>query len=168
MLYTPTQRILRSHYPARGRWRPNRRLTLGQNISTYRWAFEGDSANTSVVTLGEGAESTREEGFASDTSGFAEGVTLEEVYSMVDSPLDALDAEADEWLEVTKTPETLELVTFPETPLFGRIEVGDWCPVDIIDGHLRVEGETYRIVRMTLNADGSLTLSMNRREVLAE
>ena len=159
MLYTPTKRVAQTHFPAKGRWRPTRRLTLGQNIQSYSWAFEGDAANTSVIALGEGPESTREEGFATDASGFAEAVTLEEVFSPgPGTPIDALDGQADEWLEVTRSPETLRLKTFPASPLFGRVQVGDWCPVDIHD--------TYRIVRLTLSSDGSLDLDLNRREVL--
>jgi hypothetical protein len=173
MLYTPTERVLRTHFPARGRYRPRHRLSYGLNFGAYRWTFDGDSANTSVVTLGEGADSTREEGFATDTSGFAEGVTLEEVFAPgPDTPLDALDAQADEWLDVTRTPEVLEVTTYPDTPLLGRLSLGDWVPVDLHDGALHIppvgatEEVTYRVVRMDLNPDNSLTMALNRRPVM--
>lgn len=167
MVYGPTTRTLRTHFPFQGRWRPSARLSFGQNFGVYSFASDGEAAATAVVTLGEGSSgSDREEGFASDVSGYAEGIVIEEVFSPgPDTPIDALDDRAAERLAITREPDVLDVTTFPATPLLGRVGKGDWVPVDLHHEGLHLSSVVYRIVRMTLNPDDSLSFTLNRRDV---
>lgn len=171
--YTPTTSTYRTSYPAAGRWRPKAALATGRNIASYRWTFDGEAANSTVVTLGQGSGSDREEGFAEDLDAFANGLVLEEVLAASpETPIEALDNLAGEHLAATVNPQILQVTTTPltspgATKLLGYIKVGDVVPVTLRHGGLAIEGERFRIVRMSLNGDDTLTCTLNRRDVTA-
>lgn len=166
ILYTPTDRIFRTHFPQKGRHLPKFALETRRNISTFAWTFDGEAAATSVIVLGIGDGSSREEGFAVDTTNFA-GLTLEEVFvAPPDTKIDALDNIAIERLVTTTAPEVLAIRTTPpkasQADPIGVLEVGDTVPVRIEQGALNITG-TYRITRLTINPDDTLDLVLNRR-----
>lgn len=167
---TPTSRKLRIHYPAQGLYKPKLALRLNRNVEGFAWAFDGEAASSSVIVLGTGDGSDREEASAIDPTAFAGGLTLEEVFSVPpDTPIELLENIAVERLAVVSAPEVLTVTTFPhsddlaERNLFGRLLVGDTTDVVIRRGGLSIEG-IYRVVRLTLRPDDRLELVLNRRE----
>lgn len=167
IVYTPTTRTFRTYYPRRGDYKPAYALVLGTNIATYSYTFDGEAATSSVIVLGQGDGSDREEGSAYDTSWFSDDLTLEEVYSAPpETRVDALDNMARERLTVAKNPVTIEITTLPVTsgvldPL-GRLFVGDYVPVVIYRHSFQIDA-VYRIVRLTINPDDTLSLTLNLR-----
>ena len=164
---TPTTRAVRVDYPAKGRRLPNLGLQLGRNLASFAWAFPGENAASSVIVLGDGDGSDREEASAIDPEAFAGGLTLEEVFKAPEgTDIVALDRVAAERLAVVKSPETLAVTTYPFGPeksrdLFGRILVGDVVPVAIRRGVLEVVGD-YRVIRLTLTPADTFELVLNR------
>lgn len=160
--YTPTRRILRTHYPAKGRHWPGLVLEWGRNLADYAWTSDGESAATSMIVLGQGDGAGREEGFAIDPSSFAGGITLETVFSAPpETPVDTLDNVAGAELAKVHAPEVLALKTVPVTAglerWFAAVRVGDSVPVRVHNGALNVTG-IYRLGRITLNDDDTLDL----------
>lgn len=182
MRYTPTSRILTTHFPFRGRTRTNLHLRLGRNISTYDWAFDGEAAASSTIVLGTGSGSDREEAAFVRPTAFANGLILETVTAAgPEVPVDRLQERANELGAVNLNPETISVTTYPHSPddperrFIGGIEVGDLIPVTILDGPmysntgdltgwaLEVD-DIYRIVAYTINPDGTLNINLNRRD----
>lgn len=168
ILYTPTDRIFRTHFPQKGRHLPKFALETGRNISTFAWTFDGEAAATSVIVLGTGDGSGREEGAAVDTSTFA-GLTLEEVFvAPPDTRIEALDNIAFERLATTTSPEILAVrTTTPrgsQADPVGVLDVGDTVPVRIEQGAFLLTG-TYRVTRLSVNPDDTLDLVLNKREL---
>lgn len=167
IVYTPTRRIFTTYYPRKGAYKPTYALTLGTNIADYSWTFDGETATSSVIVLGQGEGSDREEGVAYDASAFSEGLTLEQVYNAPpETRVDGLDNMARERLTVAKNPVALDITTTPPQsgvpdPL-GRLFVGDYVPVVINRHGLQVNG-VYRIVSLTINPDDTLTMTLNLR-----
>lgn len=171
VLVTPTTRTLRTHFPQKGRHHPELELRLVRNVASFAWAFDGEAASSSIIVLGTGNGSAREEAFAMDPNAFAGGLTLEEVFSAPrDTRIERLQPMAIEKLTVAKAPVVLAVKTFPHSDallhrnFIGRLQIGDTCPVNITRGKLSVVG-TYRAVRMTLNPDDTLDLVLNAREL---
>ena len=169
---TPTSRTLRVHHPRQGLYKPKSALALGRNIESFAWAFDGETAASSVIVLGTGDGSDREEASAIDPTAFAGGLTLEEVFSVPpDTPIELLDNVAAERLAVVSAPEVLTVTTYPhsddllERNLLGRIGVGDSTDVTIRRGGLNIDA-VYRIVRLTLRPDDRIDLVLNRRDDL--
>lgn len=169
-MVTPTSRKLVVHYPAKGSFRPDLALELGRNVAAFAWAFDGETASSSVIVLGTGNGSDREEASAINLDAFAGNLTLEEVFSVAEgTPIELLDEVAEERLAVVSSPEVLTITTYPhdddvrERNLLGRLTVGDTVPVRIRRGGLSIS-DTYRAVRITLNPDDSLGIVLNRRE----
>jgi hypothetical protein len=181
--YTPTDRVVTTHYPTKGRYQAGLALQLGRNVSSYRWVpFDANAATSSVVVLGDGAGSDREETSAIDDTAFPDGLILETVQAVsADTPVEELDEIAAEAATTLKNPQTLEIVTFqndhtmPERDFIGRLEVGDTIPVTIRQGRIvdptgQITGwevdidADYRVVTMTITATDSLRLLMNRRD----
>lgn len=165
---TPTTRIFRTHYPARGTYRPKCRLELGQQIADFAWSFDGEGAANAIIVLGQGSGSGREEGFAIDPDAFAGGLTLEAVFSAPpETPIDSLDNLAAEYAVAAADPEILAVKTVPGLEqVIGILEPGDTIPVRIRRGPLNI-AETYRVTRLTLNPDDTLDVVLNRRELPA-
>ena len=164
MAYTPTERRFTTHFPSRGVRRPECSLELGRNVSSFDWTFDGETAATSVISLGQGSSPGREEGVAVDTSGFSGGLILEDVFSAPpETPIDSLDNLAAERLAVARTPEVLVANIHPSsTDLIGVVGVGDVLPVVIHRGGFDVSAD-YRVVRKTLTREGLLRLDLNLR-----
>lgn len=163
---TPTARTFRTHYPMKGTYRPALELALDRNLADFAWSSDGEAAANSVIILGQGSGSAREEGLAIDPTAFAGGLTLEEVFSAPpETPIDALDDYAAEHLASVVSPEVLAVRTLPNLEeLLGVLDVGDTLPVRILRGPLSIVG-TYRVARLALNPDDTLDLVLNRREL---
>lgn len=164
---TPTRRTIRSHHPARGTHRPAYRLELARNVAEFAWAFDGEGAANHIVVLGSGNGSDREEAWATYPSAYADGLTLETVYtSPPETPIDSLEAVALEELAISVTPDVLTVTTTRPLPgqpdPIGILACGDTVPVSIRTGPLPIEG-VYRVVAMTLTPDDTLDLTLNRR-----
>lgn len=163
---TPTTRTFRTHYPARGVFRPKCALELGKTISDFAWSFDGEGAANAIIVLGQGSGSGREEGYAIDPDAFAGGLTLEAVFSAPpETPIDSLDNLAAEYAVAAGAPEILAVTTFPNLEhVIEVLEPGDTIPVRIARGPLNI-ADTYRVSRMTLTPDDRLELVLNRREL---
>lgn len=138
MRYTPTDRILTTHFPRKGVEHRGLHLQLGRNVASFRWTFDGEAAASSVVLLGTGDGSDREEASAIDADAFADGLVLETVVAVgADTPVEALQELADEKLAVVRNPEVLTVTTYPHDPsrhernMIGKVWVGDVLPVTI-------------------------------------
>lgn len=182
MRYTPTERVLTTHYPYKGRTRNTLHLRLGRNIASYDWVFDGEAAASSTIVLGTGSGSDREEAVTIIEDAFADGLILETVTALgPEIPVDRLQEIADEYAAVNKNPEVLTIGTFPHDPenserrFIGYVEVGDLIPVTIMDGPIYddadaltgfnfVVNDTYRVVELTINPDDTLALYLNRRD----
>jgi len=164
MRYTPTTRTLVTHSQRQGAYRPAAALVLRKNMSDWRWTFDGEAAATVSVVLGEGSGADREAGIAVDTSTFSRNVVLEDVQTApIDTPIDSLDKLAVEALAVARAPEVVEATTV-DAGLLGRVDIGDFVPVQIVHGDLAVNA-TYRVVALTLDAVADrLKLTLNRRD----
>lgn len=168
--YTATKRIFRTHFPEKGKHKPKFALETGRNIASFAWTFDGEAASTSVIVLGSGGGSGREEGFAIDTTKFA-GLTLEEVFvAPAEARIETLDKIAVERLVTTTAPEVLAVQTTPpignQADPIGSLVVGDTVPVVIEMGALNIR-DTYRVTRLSINPDDTLDLVLNRRELTA-
>jgi hypothetical protein len=164
---TPEHRTFRTYFPMKGTYRPKLELALDRNLADFAWSFDGEAAASSVIILGQGTGSGREEGLAIDPEAFAGGLTLEEVFAAPpETPIDSLDNYAAEHLASVVAPEVLAVKTLPNREeLLGVLDVGDTVPVRIVRGALSIVG-TYRIGRLALNPDDTLDLVLNRRELV--
>lgn len=169
---TPGGKTFRTHYPRKGVDRSASMVfEYGRNIVDFSDAFDGEAAASSVIMLGTGDGSSREEGFAEDPTLF-EGITYEDVSVAPDSEgygqIDTLDNRATERLREASTAsiveiEVKEIVDFEgrEVILLGTLQTGDLVRVRIHRGITHVEG-VYRVVRMSLNpTSGIITLTLN-------
>lgn len=168
MSYTPTGRTFTTHFPQRGRHLPRFALALGRNIADFAWTFDGERAASSVIVLGQGSGSDREEGAAIDPDAFAGGLTLEEVFSAPPgTPISSLDKLADERLISTTTAEVLAVKTTPpqegQPDPIGVLWPGDTIPVRIRTSIGDIAVDDYRVQRLTVNSDDTLDLVLNRR-----
>jgi hypothetical protein len=166
VVVTPTTRTFRTYYPMKGIARPKLSLELGKNVADFAWTFDGENASSSVIVLGQGSGSGREEGFSIDPNAFAGGLTLEEVFTAPpETPIDSLDNVAAERLAVSSSPEVLAVKTTPEAAdYFVLLGTGDVIPVRIHRGALHLSDD-YRVVRMALNPDDSIDFVLNRRSL---
>lgn len=162
--YTATTRTLRTHHPSRGVHRPQFALELGRNVADFAWTFDGENAADSVIVLGTGDGSDREETAALDTTVYADGLTLETVFSAPPgTPIDSLAAVADETVAQTLEPELLSVTMLPVQP--GQPDpVGVLRPGDTVPVNLGVTAGTYRIVEVTVAPDDTVGLTLNRRQ----
>jgi LysM repeat protein len=180
MRYTPTERILTTHYPRKGATRRGLHLQLRRNVAAFTWTFDGEAAASSVIVLGTGDGSDREEAAEIDTTAFADGLILESVVAVgPDTEVDLLAELADEALAVAVNPEVLVVTTYPhdaehpERDLIGKVWEGDTIPVTIRKGPRTTAGvitgwqfeldDDYRVVELTINPDDSLAMTLNRR-----
>jgi hypothetical protein len=171
MRYTPTQRILTTYYPRKGTFKAFYILisddgNLGESdIATYTWSFDGETAANSVIVLGTGSGSDREEGFKQDTSVFSQGQTLEQVFvAAPEARIDSLDAIALERFEIAKQPISLTLRT--THPLPGAPDpIGMVWPGDDIEIHLTRHDFSavgiYRVARMVVDPTGTVEFTLN-------
>jgi hypothetical protein len=166
--YTATTRTIRTHHPRRGSHRPGFALELGRNVADFAWTFDGENAANTVVVLGTGDGSDREEASAVNPSAYADGLTLETVFSAPpDTPIDSLDNVATETLTVATGPDLLSVSLTAAQPgqrdPIGILAPGDTVPVTLRAGALTVS-DTYRIVELTITPNDTLELTLNRRD----
>lgn len=174
MTYTPTERRFELHYPEAGRLKPKLGLELGRNVASFAWTFDGESAASSVIVLGEGSGDGREEHGSIDPDAFAGGLTLEAVLNAPEgTPILGLEELGDEELARSTSPHVLAVKTRPHPrgtgsagidgpELIPRLRPGDFVPVRLVFGALTVEG-TYRVVRKTITPGEELELVLNNR-----
>lgn len=160
---TATTRAVTVAYPKQGQDRPDVIFRIGthSNVQAAVWSWAGDEAASSVIVLGPGGNLSRLEGNATDTSGWAEALTLPVTrQAQLDAPVDkaALDAQAATHLEVVKDPHRLQ-VRVPADGWIDRIDCGDRVRVNINTGHLTHQA-TMRIVRLRLTADDWLQVEL--------
>jgi hypothetical protein len=173
--YTPTDRVLTTYYPNLGVPKPGYPIRLPQwppdqpgNIVDWSVAFDGEQAASSVIVLGSGNGSDREEGAAFDTTDWADGVTMEEVFTAPDgTTIDSLGSLASERLRIGRNPTTIQVTLAPATQtgmadLVGNVWPGDEIPVTIIRRGLNIDAVTYRVVASTIDLQaGTMQLTLN-------
>jgi len=147
---TDTTRTFTTHSPRKGSYKAGDTLELDVNIATFTWSFDGETAATSAVELGDGDSPARPEGGASDPTLFG-GVTLELVENAADGvTVGELDTAATEALRVAGNPEIIEATGYPHSPLIGELVEGDTVPVLISLGCVSVDAD-YRVVKWSLD-----------------
>lgn len=148
-------RRFHTYYPSKG---TDRGGTPDSGVSTvtidnamlakgpFGWRFDGDQAVSSVVVLGDGDGPDREEGAATDTGAFG-GTTYETVVaSEPGTPIDRLDAKANEVLRSLSNPESLTVTLHePTVDLLKTVVWGDIVELDIDHGYIQAAGD-YRVV----------------------
>ena len=161
--YTPTSRVVHTHYPQQGIERPNLAIDLTKNLENFDWTFDGENAANAIVFLGNGDGSDREEAAAVQEGAFAGDLILEAVVSApANTATETLQELANERLAVAVFPETLK-VSMRDASFLGRCACGDYLPVRIRRGGVTVVDQ-YRIIRITLTTDDHLDLTLNRRD----
>jgi hypothetical protein len=167
MFYTPTQRILKTYYPRAGTYKALYELVFEDDISSFTWAWDGESAANSVVVLGSGNGSDREEGFAQDQSAFSQGQAMELIYvAPPETYIESLDDMAFEKLDTSKHPVSLMVRTTHPKPgdpdPIGMVWPGDDIGVHLTRHDFDVSG-VYRVVRVAINPAGTVEYTLNYR-----
>lgn len=164
---TATTRTFTTHYPMRGTRRPAQALVLGKNIAEISYHSDGEKVANRVIMMADtGASgSSREEVYATDTTGFASGLVLEQaVNALKDSSLTTLGDQAERSLRQYRVPVNIPTVTTFEgrgSELLGYVTVGDVVSAVADHGTLSLSGE-FRIVGMRLDpASETLALTLN-------
>jgi hypothetical protein len=133
-------------------------------LSDYRYTVDGAATSTRVVVLGEGDGPDREEGYAADTSSLGGLLLGEVVQARPGTPIDGLQAAAEERLAQSKAlVEVLEVTGLPgDSTLISTVVVGDRVTVDIDDGWVQCSG-AWRVVAKRLDpASDTPSLTLNR------
>jgi hypothetical protein len=131
------------------------------NVETATWSWKGDDAASSVIVLGPGGNLSRIEGGASDTSGWADGVTLPAVVqARLDDPVasDVLNTIAATQLDLAADPVDMT-VRVDAGKWWGRFDVGDRVRVQWTAGHARHAG-VMRIEKLRLTSDDWFDLTL--------
>jgi hypothetical protein len=159
---TPTTRTYTTYYPRKGIHRPDTVLEHGKNIAAYSVEYSGEETANSVVVLGDGEGSDREEGGAIDNTSLG-GLILEKVYNATPgSHIKTLDQQAQRGVERFKKPVVIPQITTYDNrgDLLETLQVGDVVPVRIqqkinvdgewVDGFVQIN-EDYRIMAISLD-----------------
>lgn len=166
IVVSPTTRTFTTYFPRKGIERPDTVLELGRNIETFSVNYDGAETANSIVVLGDGEGSDREEGGAYDLESL-DGLVLEKVYNATPgSHIRTLDDQALRGLERYKVPVVIPNVTTYEGVgrLIGVLQVGDVVPVRINHGWVQVN-DLYRIISITLDPlTERLTYAINPAE----
>lgn len=187
--FEPQGRILRGHFPGIGVDRTHDRvftfrrpiglggaMNASWGITDYTWGDSIEGAANQIVELGGWGgqqypgDPSREEGGYTDTSGLG-GVTLELVETAPQgtaiSQLNKRAVARGSRLKGALVAPTLVLKEErnPNTgvidyPLIGRLLPGDLIAVDLIDGHLFMDGN-WRVSQVTLTPDDLLAVTVN-------
>lgn len=180
---TPTARTATLRAPTRGSRKPEFRVFLHGTVSegttsaniadTFRYSFDGEQAANSVVVLGPGDGSDREEGGAIDTSLFGGQVFEEVISAPAEANINSLDNLAAEGLAALSQPEIVRVQYLPnQRPgqagyLVSRdpidsLHVGDTVPVWIDYGWLQINDD-FRVVAKEVDMQRDLaTFTLNR------
>jgi hypothetical protein len=167
IVITADTRTFTLYYPRKGIERADLVLELGKNIETYVVNYVGDETASSVVVLGDGSGSDREEGGAYDLDALEDGLMLERVFNAKpDSHIRTLDDQAARGLQRLRRPVVVPDITTYEgsTRLIGVLQTGDVVPVRISRGFVQIN-DLYRIVGIKLDPKTErLTYSINPAE----
>ena len=153
IVITPTTRTFTSYYPRKGIRRSDLVLELGRNIETFSVVYDGNEVANSVIVLGDGAGSDREEGGAYDPDALVDGLVLERVFNAIPgSHIRTLDDQAMRGLQRLKKPVIIPSITTYEKAerLIGVLQTGDVVPVRINHGFVQINAD-YRIVSISLD-----------------
>ncbi len=146
--FSPTARYATTFYPRRGIRKPWALIETGRNLVSFTVAIDGERVANSVIVLGEGEGSDREEGGASDPGALSGGLVLEKVYHATPgSAVASLGEQATRGVNRFKQRVQIPEVTIHHEveDLVGEIEVGDIVPVHIEYGWVSVEAD-YRVI----------------------
>lgn len=163
---TPTTRTLTTHFPYKGRYRPELVLELGRNLADFTLSYDGTQAADNIIILGPGDGPDREEGGAADPTAI-DGLTLEAIVTAPENSHPAILAPmAEEQLRKLRDPEVLEVTTYQNAgDLIAQLVLGDIVPVRIDHGSVQVS-DTYRVIKIGLDPKTEhMSLSMNKVDV---
>jgi hypothetical protein len=163
----PNHRIYTSYFPRKGIYRPDIVLEHGRNIEDFTVYYDGIDTANSIVVLGDGEGSDREEGGAMDATALEGGLILEKVYNATPgSHIQTLDDQAARGLERFKSPFVVPNITTHEHAgrLIGVLGTGDIVSVRINYGFVQVN-DLHRIHGITLDPNTErLTYSIAKLE----
>lgn len=147
-------RLVTVHAPSKGSLRDDLPLDgiafTDDELVDWEENFDGEAASSAITMLGDGDGPDREEGAATDPTAFG-GTTLEEVLKAPpETPIDTLDAAAEEELRLRSNPAPLTL-TF-RGDMVGVLATGDLIPVDLVDETTHIEG-AYRAIKLTIDPE---------------
>lgn len=157
----PGKRTFHTHFPRKGVRRRDVALELGKNIASFSIFEDGEETANSVIVLGEGDGSDREEGGHIDASAL-DGLILETVYNGAPgAPIHTLQLQAEEGVEKRKRVVTIPQVrTYEGSDLVGVLDVGDSVLIKIDYHSIKVQA-WYRITQIELDPEtDQLTLSV--------
>lgn len=164
---TANTRTFVTHFPMKGARRPAHALILGKNIADFSIPTDGEQVANSVVVMADfgSTGANREEAYASDATGFASGLVLEEAFNAIsESPITTLQDQAERRMRQGRVPVVIPAITTMEgkgAELLGAISTGDVVPVDIQAGSVDLYGD-YRIVGIALDpATETMKLTLN-------
>jgi len=170
----PHTRVLTTHYPRVGSYKPEFALEAGKNIVAFRLSLDGEQVANNVTILSVDSEGPdREEGGATDTSEY--DIDLELVQAAPSgAPIDSLVERAEELLATHRRPEVLEVTVVEdldgapigEAERFRRIveglRPGDTTDVRLPVGWVQLDG-VYEVVRWEYQGEsGAIVFTMNR------
>lgn len=164
---TATTRTFTTYFPMKGTFRPAQALVLGKNIGSLSYASNGEEVANRVIAMADlgGTGSSREEAYATDSSGFASGLVLEVATNAIkDSTLHTLQDQADRAMRQYRVPVNIPKVTTYEGrggELLGVISVGDVVPVVADHGTMSMDGD-FRIIGISLDPESeTMELTLN-------
>ena len=157
----PGKRTFTTYFPRKGVRHYDLTLELGRNIKTFSIYEDGEETANSVVVLGEGDGSDREEGGHVDAEALG-GLILETVYNGAPgAPIHTLQLQAIEGVEKRKRVLAIpEVTTYEGSELVGVLDVGDsvLVKIDYLAIHVKA---WYRITKIELEPKtDQLTLSL--------
>lgn len=167
----PVERTFTSHFPYKGYRRNDIVLEYGRNIVDYTVVEDGERTSNSVVVLGDGEGSDREEGGFIDPDSL-DGLILEKVYnSTPGAPIQTLGDQAKRGVERYKRTVVIPSITTHEGAgdLIGNLRTGDVVRVKVQHGSIDVN-DWYRIIQISLDPNTDqmvLTINPLTEEVLA-
>jgi hypothetical protein len=136
-------------------------LEYGKNLSDFSVVEDGEIVANSVVVLGEGEGSDREEGGFSDPESL-DGLVLEKVYNATPgAPIQTLQDQAKRGVERFKTPIVIPEIITNDPDLVGVLSTGDIIRVKIVKGDINYD-DMCRIIMITLRPNtNELALQIN-------
>lgn len=150
-----------THFPYKGFKRNDVVLEYGKNLLDYTVAEDGEVTANSIVVLGEGEGSDREEGGYADPSSLG-GLVLEKVYNgTTGAPIQTLQDQAKRGVQRFKNPVTIPELITSDPDLIGVLKTGDIVRARIKHGTIDYD-DWVRIIQITLNPNqDTMALQVN-------
>lgn len=160
--YGPTDRYLQVASPRFKRKVNTGRLIMGGAVTSGTWVWDGERAATSTIVLGEGNGATREAAISVSAGIGPDGAVLETLeVAAPETGLESLSEQSDEMLARGLAPVVLNSVTVAADDRLARLlHPGDLIVVDFGAAVIPLAG-WYRVVELTIQTDGSLSLTLN-------